>query len=83
MSSWDDTLDVVRDQVVRTLPDVTPEDVGPDSVLADLGANSLDRMDIVTASQDELRLSIPISELGGLRSVRDVTDLLHAHRAAT
>lgn len=48
----------------------------PTDRLADLGANSVDRADIVMMVQEELALSIPRVELFGPTNIGELADLL-------
>jgi polyketide biosynthesis acyl carrier protein len=61
------------------LPDVVADEVTSDKNLTDLGANSVDRVEVVIYSLEELRLKVPPSELQGLRNIGALVDLLHRH----
>jgi len=73
---------VLKENTLRTLPDVVPNDVTIDGSLTDLGANSIDRVEIVMNSLQELQLKIPVPELHGLKNVRAVVDLFYRYAAA-
>jgi polyketide biosynthesis acyl carrier protein len=45
--------------------------------LEDLGANSLDRAEIITLWLEALRLDMPRRQLIGARTLGDLVDLLH------
>lgn len=69
-------FDVVRRRTVEVLPDVQPSAVSIDGRLVDLGANSLDRVDIVTLTMDELGVVVPVEEFGGVNDLRSLVALL-------
>jgi polyketide biosynthesis acyl carrier protein len=73
---------VLKENTLRILPDVVPNDVTIDGSLTDLGANSIDRVEIVLNSLQELQLKIPVPELHGLKNVRAVVDLFYRYAAA-
>lgn len=74
--TWDEVFSLVRGQAAAVL---SGADIDPDASLADLGANSLDRMDIVVTSQDELGISVPAAAFAEVRNLRQLVDVLHAH----
>lgn len=78
--TWDETFSVVRNQAAAVLPGTRADQIDPDASLSDLGANSLDRMDIVTMSQDELGIDVPAAAFADVRNLRQLVDVLHAHR---
>jgi polyketide biosynthesis acyl carrier protein len=69
-------FEVVRRKTVEVLPDVPPSAVSIDGRLVDLGANSLDRVDIVTLTMDELGVVVPVTEFGGVSDLRSLVTLL-------
>lgn len=77
--TWDEVLQLVRDRAAAVLPETDPDRIHPDVSLADLGVSSLDRMDIVVASQDELGISVPAAAFAEVGNLRQLVDVLHAH----
>ncbi|MFJ2609791.1 phosphopantetheine-binding protein [Streptomyces sp. NPDC091279] len=75
----DQIWDVLRRHVLDVLTDLRDNDVQPGRNLRELGANSLDRVDILDATLDELRLKIPAEALGATPDLGGLVDLLHAH----
>jgi polyketide biosynthesis acyl carrier protein len=72
-------FEIVKNNTLSVLPDVPPADITIDKSLTDLGANSVDRVEIVLYSLDDLHLKIPTSELHGVRDIRALVDLLFRH----
>jgi polyketide biosynthesis acyl carrier protein len=75
-------FEIVKSNTLNVLPDLLPADITIDKNLTDLGANSVDRVEIVLYSLDDLHLKIPISELHGVRDIRALVDLLFRHATA-
>ncbi len=69
---------VIRGCVMQTLPNVTSEQISPDVSLRDLGADSLDRADIVVAAAQILRISISSEDLADVTSLGDLADRMQA-----
>lgn len=75
-----EVLDVVRRAVAEVLPEVDPAAVRPDgTALSDLGANSIDRADVVTTAMAELDIAIPVGEFGKVHDIRSLVELLRAY----
>lgn len=63
---------IVSDQL-----DINEDEVTPDSVLTeDLGADSLDLVDLVMSLEDEFELEVPDEELENIRTVDDIVKLI-------
>ncbi|MGF7234648.1 MAG: phosphopantetheine-binding protein [Frankia sp.] len=74
----DDIWAVVCRHVREVLTDVKDGDIRPDRTLEDLGANSLDRIDIVVGVLDELRLKISPEELVAAPDLGGLASLFHS-----
>jgi polyketide biosynthesis acyl carrier protein len=75
-------FDVVRANTLKVLPDLHPDDITIDKSLTDLGANSVDRVEVVIYSLEELKLNVPISELQGIGNLSALVDLLYRYATA-
>lgn len=73
----DEVFAVVKANVLAILPDLPPDAIAIDQSLKDLGANSLDRMDIVVNSMEELGVKVPLTHFAQARNIGGVVDLLH------
>ncbi len=63
--------------------DVTPEDVSPESSFADdLGADSLDMVELIMAIEEKMEVHIEQKEARNLITVGDVLAFVEAQRAA-
>ena len=68
---------VVKRNLLTVLPHVPPAEVQIGRSMTDLGANSLDRADVVIAVLEELRLKIPQARLAQARDLSSLVDVLH------
>ena len=74
-----DVFEVVRRNTLEVLPEVPTDLVRIDGTLTDLGANSIDRADIVTMSMESLGITVPIREFQAVRDIQSLVDLLRRH----
>lgn len=74
-----DVFEVVRRNTLEVLPEVPADLVRIDGTLTDLGANSIDRADIVTMSMESLGITVPIREFQSVRDIQSLVDLLRRH----
>lgn len=72
-------FELVKAKVLEVLEDLDPQQVTPERSLADLGANSLDRVEVAMLSMEALELRIPRTELTGVGSLGELTRVLARH----
>jgi polyketide biosynthesis acyl carrier protein len=66
---------VVKKVTLEVLPFLPPEKVTIEKSLKDLGANSIDRMEVVTRSLEMLELDIPLVEFGKVKNLRELVEV--------
>ena len=70
-------FEVVRGKIKEILLDVPDEDIVMDSNLEELGANSVDRADIVTECMQALHLDLSPKIVAGAKDVGSLVTLFH------
>jgi acyl carrier protein len=70
-------LAVVTKHLRDNLEDLDVEHLDTSRSMKDLGANSLDMVEVVSRTMRELRIKIPRSELSKLTNIDGLVDLLH------
>jgi acyl carrier protein len=73
----DDVQKVVVKHLVDAVDGLQAEGIDPKRSMKDLGANSLDIVEVVSSSMRELKVKIPRSELAKLTNLEQLVDLLH------
>ena len=73
-------FEVVKANVLKVLPELVSDEVKVESSLSDLGANSVDRVEVVLYSLEDLNLKVPTARLHGLKNLAELVDLLHQHQ---
>lgn len=71
-------LAVVRKYLANAVDGIAANDIDPSRSMKDFGANSLDMVEVVSASMRELKVKIPRAELSKLTNIDGLVDLLHA-----
>jgi polyketide biosynthesis acyl carrier protein len=74
-----DVFEVVKRTTLEVLPDLRPDAVTPDGNLTDLGANSIDRADIIAMSMEELAITVPVGEFRAVHDIRSLVAVLEKH----
>ena len=80
--SKDEVFQVVKEVVVEILPEISPDQIKIEESLKDLGANSVDRMDIVIRAMEVLNIKIPLVEFGKVNNIQGLVDLLHSKKVS-
>ncbi len=73
----DEIFQIVKKNTLEILPKVSKEMIMIEQRLKDLGANSIDRVDIVTQTMEDLAIKIPLVELAQAENIQELVDLLY------
>ncbi|HLT39948.1 MAG TPA: phosphopantetheine-binding protein [Enhygromyxa sp.] len=73
----EDVLEVVTRHLVDTIEELEGVEIDPAKSMKDLGANSLDIVEVVSCSMRELKVKVPRSELNSLENINQLVELLH------
>jgi acyl carrier protein len=76
MATRDQILAVVKKHLMDTVEDLTEDKIDPAKSMKDLGANSLDIVEVVSSAMRELKVKVPRSELSKLANIDQLVDLL-------
>ena len=70
-------LEVVKRNMVDTIEELEGVEIDPAKSMKDLGANSLDIVEVVSCSMRELKVKVPRSQLKSLQNINELVDMLH------
>ncbi len=73
---------MLKNSVIEIIPDIDPEKIKIEESLKDLGANSVDRMDITIRMMELLDLKVPLVEFGDIKNMQSLVDFLYAKKFA-
>lgn len=68
---------VIQGHILDILTKLAPEDVRSDVSMRTLGANSIDRAEVVVKSMADLALKIPLIEFGNVSSIGELVDVFY------
>ncbi|MEE4561232.1 acyl carrier protein [Paenibacillus polymyxa] len=74
----EEVFEIVKGCICEVLPELNDHQFQYDDRLVDLGADSVDRADIVMKSMEALSLNTPRVELSGVKNVGELADALYA-----
>jgi acyl carrier protein len=80
--SRDEILAVLKKHVIATIDGATEETIASAKTLGDIGASSLDIVEIVSSTMRELKIKVPRAELMLVESLDELVDLLHQRALA-
>ena len=75
--SREEIFALIRRHSCEVLPELEGHEFKPSDRLADLGANSIDRADIIMMTMESLSLQIPRVELFGAKNRGELADVLY------
>lgn len=75
----EDIFNIIKMNILKVLIDIDVNQIDINQSLKDLGANSIDRVEIAQDSMEDLNLVLPRVELGHARNIRDLVDIFHKH----
>lgn len=70
----DDVIAVIKENILDNLEDIEEGDIDPAKSMKDLGANSLDIIEVVSTSMRELGIKIPRTELADISTIDQLAD---------
>lgn len=77
MIQKNDILDIIRRQITDVLPHLNQIEIGPEQSLRDLGADSIDRAEIIQLSMRTLKIKVPLIECAGITNIAGLIDLFY------
>ncbi len=74
----EEIIEIVKEHLMDNLEDMDEAEFDPDKSMKDMGANSLDIVEVVSCTMRDLKVKVPRAELSKLENVTQLVDLLHA-----
>ena len=73
-------FELVKNNILEILPKTQADLIVPEQSLADLGANSVDRMEIVTLSMEDLGVKIPLMSFARVFNIESLVEVLFTNQ---
>ena len=66
---------IVQNNILEILTNITPESIKPEISMRDLGANSIDRVDVIIKTMSDLSLKVPLVDFGYVKNIGELVDI--------
>jgi acyl carrier protein len=73
----EEILKIVKQHLADNVDDLDEAAFDPNKSMKDMGANSLDIVEVVSCTMRDLKIKVPRAELAKLSNVSELVDLLH------
>ena len=80
MKSKAEITAIITEQLVEIIPELEGVTVDPNETLESIGANSLDRGELIAMSLEALELEIPRIKFVDAESIAELTELMHSNQ---
>ncbi len=74
----EEIFEIIVEYTKEAIPELELQDITRNDSLSDLGADSIDRSEIMIMTMESLGLKIPLVELAGARTIGELVDRLYA-----
>lgn len=68
---------VIKSNLEEILSDLNLQQIKPEQSMEELGANSMDRAEIIIVSMAKLNIKVPLTQFGKAKNIQDVVDVFY------
>lgn len=76
MQTKNEIVHLIKENLVEIIPELAGEEISVDETLVDLGANSVDRGELITLTLERLNLDISRIEFVSAQTINELADLI-------
>lgn len=76
MQTKNEIVHLIKENLVEIIPELAGEEIAVDETLVDLGANSVDRGELITLTLERLNLDISRIEFVSAQTISELADLI-------
>lgn len=76
--SKNEIFETMKEVIYEYLPELEGQDIVITDSLKSLGANSIDRVDIIVDTMEKISLKVPMVEFGGLKNIEEIIDVMYS-----
>jgi polyketide biosynthesis acyl carrier protein len=69
-------IEKIRENLIEIIPELEGETISNDEKLSNLGANSIDRAELIALTLEQLEKEIPRIELAGAQTINELAELI-------
>ena len=75
----DEILTLIKTNLIEIIPELEDEEIDIKETLVDLGANSIDRGELIALTLEALELEVSRIEFVSAQTIDELADLMHKH----
>ena len=76
MLTKDEVINIIKKYILENLEDIEEKDIDTSKSMKEVGADSLDIIEVVSCSMRELNVKIPRTELSDINTIEELADKL-------
>ncbi|KLT68805.1 MULTISPECIES: phosphopantetheine-binding protein [Flavobacterium] len=69
-------IEQIRENLLEIIPELEGKIISNDEKLSDIGANSIDRAELIALTLEQLEKEIPRIELAGAQTINELAELI-------
>lgn len=69
----------LKNSIYEVFPEFTTKNIHENNSLRDLGANSIDRAEIITSTLARLKINISLVEFAKSKNIKEIIDVISSH----
>lgn len=69
-------VEQIRENLIEIIPELEGKTISNDERLSDIGANSIDRAELIALILEQLEKEIPRIELAGAQTINELAELI-------
>ncbi|KFF11201.1 phosphopantetheine-binding protein [Flavobacterium hydatis] len=69
-------IEQIRENLLEIIPELEGTTISNDEKLSDIGANSIDRAELIALTLEQLEKEIPRIELAGAQTINELAELI-------
>ncbi len=69
-------VEKIRENLIEIIPELEEENISNDELLVNLGANSVDKAEIIVLTLEQIQKEIPRIELASAQTINELANLI-------
>ena len=75
--SKEEIFEIIKENILDIIPELDLSEVTMKDSLTEIGANSVDRADIIMFTMESLNIRIPMVKFGNAANIGDIVDIMY------
>ncbi|HCB96312.1 MAG: acyl carrier protein [Ruminococcus bromii] len=75
--SKEEIFEIIKENILDIIPELDLSEVTMKDSLKEIGANSVDRADIIMFTMESLNIRIPMVKFGNAANIGDIVDIMY------